>query len=95
MGLSGGWEVNCFLPLSLAHEEMMETGEEVGVASEIEYLIKWKGKSYLHSSWHTGSVWARSQALPLAIMTGSEAGECVFNAKLYSSICALKLHLIL
>ena len=62
----------------------METGEEVGVASEIEYLIKWKGKSYLHSSWHTGSVWARSQALPLAlaIMTGDEAGECVKAALL-------------
>ena len=90
MGLSGGWEVICFLRLSSAHEEMMETGEEVGVASEIEYLIKWKGKSYLHSSWHSGSVWARSQALPLAlaIMTGTRLGNV---SKLHSSRCALKL----
>lgn len=28
--------------------------EEVGEASGMEYLIKWKGKSHLHNSWHTG-----------------------------------------
>ena len=29
---------------------VMEEGEGV-----TEYLIKWKGKSYMHSSWHTGT----------------------------------------
>lgn len=35
-------------------DEDMERGDEGGVASELEYLIKWKGRSHLHNTWHTG-----------------------------------------
>ena len=41
-----------------AQEE--EEEEEEGV---IEYLIKWKGKSYIHSSWHTGTLSSSSSLI--------------------------------
>ena len=43
-----------YIACALSTADEMATGEKVGVVSEMEYLIKWKGKSYVHNTWHTG-----------------------------------------
>ena len=43
------------------------TGKKVGVASEMEYLIKWKGKSYVHNTWHTGKASLRDVLMEIMV----------------------------
>ena len=70
------------------------TGKKMGVASEMEYLIKWKGKSYVHNTWHTGKASLRDVLMEIMVWLISFVPVVVIASGITLQYRAINLHVV-